>query len=503
MRKTWTAPTLKDFNVAFCKRVKLDDEFIDSTAPEPKSVDDLVVHSRKISEVRKWVAWSVKEKSPILLICGPPGSGKTVTLKLVADAEGLMITEWINPLSKTAPSNFFEEDSNDKGLFFDSSDGKKFVDFVTRSSRYPSLFEPEKRTLILVKDIPNAFIWKPELFYSFLDKYKISGRSPIAFIITDDEMDLHSTLFPNDIKARLGISLIKFNPVSDSLLRKNLRILSSKYNKFNNVMLSERLDKIIKSASGDLRSATTDALIELRTSEMYESGTVRGGKQNSTNDESALIESPLSSRDHGYDFYKNMGRVLYPKRNTETMESENGNLVHNVFEIAENWSYSYHNFLHENYLETCSKLKDATVAANYFSFCDVLARHKELEKYCSIIIVGGLMTENTQPKKRGFLPFKKPFNLNQIKDWKCKFNEASALIFGIEEKIFALDVAPLKKWLPVQIDSSVRTLSSCSSEALIKSNSLQIAAVKSEDDSDYDVIDTSEEEENIEISIEE
>ncbi|KAK6641709.1 hypothetical protein RUM44_013424 [Polyplax serrata] len=478
MRKTWTAPTLKDFNVASRKRGKPDQENIDSILiPEPKAVNELTVHPKKIEEVRKWVSSCVHQKSAILLITGPPGSGKTVTLKLVADEKGFSVMEWITPVSKAVPSNFVEEYGGDKNIF-DVSEGKKFEDFVIRSGRYPSLFEPKKPTLIMVKDIPNTFIWKPDLLHTFLKKYKISGRYPIVFVVTDDEnLDLHSTLFSNDIKTRFGISVIKFNPVSDTLLKKNLKNFASKIKTC--ALPPDYLEKIVKNALGDLRSATTDVMVQLRMGDLTDSQKIKKRKLRSrvTNDEKKDESNmnSLPSRDHSYDFYKRMGRILYPKRTEDT----GGDLVHSMFELAENWCRSHQSFLHENYLQTYSKLEDVTAASAYFSLCDIVGRHKELEKYSGILTIAGLMMTNTQPKKSGFLPFKRSVNLGLSNNWKCIFNEACVLRYGVQERVFALDVAPLKKWLPI-CESSVRTLSTVAREGIVASDVLLPSASKTE-----------------------
>ena len=513
MKKTWTAPSSFDFNNASRKKLKIDTNLIKSELPElsePKSLQDLTVNSRKVSEVRRWVARRNFELSPILLICGPPGSGKTTTLKLVAEAEGMSVVEWITPISKVITDNIIEDEYCDKS-FYDMSESKKFEDFIARSSRYPSLFQPKRPTFIIVKDIPNVFIWKPDLFHSFLEKYKTFNKTPIAFVITDDEtLDLHNSLFPNDIKVKLNISLIKFNPISDTLLKKNLKVFCNKFEKNSFKLNAENLETIVKNSCGDLRSALLDTVIQLRTNEISDNQINKKRKLNKLNDDTLSVSNNcLSARDHSYDFYKKMGRILYPKRseeNSSQCSSQTGDLVHNILEISENWNKSYQSFLHENYLLTCSNFQDATIEADHFSFCDILARHVEMEKYLSIITVAGLMTANSQPKKSGFHPFKKSTNLYNMRETKFSFNESSIQRFGVSEKNFALDVAPLKYWLQIGSDSTCRTLCTSTIENIVRKSQNNVmpfsnSQEKSGKPTESNMVDSSEEEEedNLEI----
>lgn len=505
MRKMWTAPTLKDFNVLSLKRSKPISEVIEPEVMEPKSASDLTVNPRKIQEIKKWLKANINQQSAILLVCGPSGSGKATTLKLVASAEGITVKEWINPLSKTISNECFGTNIGENFGFTDISEAKKFEDFILRCSRYPSLFQEVKHSIITVKDIPNAFLRRPDLFHDFIKKYKIFGKCPIVFIITDDEnLDLNTTLFPNELKNSCCVSIIKFNPVSDSFIKKSLKTLCDKYKKSHGALALTHLEVIAKNSAGDIRSAMTDMLMEMRTGEIANKKNAKKRKFEYLSDceVEPTVVNLKPTRDHGYDFYKKMGRILYPKRKEERLISVEDKFVHNFFEISENWSSYYNSFLHENYLHTCTKLEDVAEAANYFSFCDTLVRHSEVENICSTIIVAGLMTANTFPKKNGFFPFRKSVNIPTGRDITGNFNTNNILRFGLDETVYALDIAPVKKWLfPEEqyfIATSSRFINGLDQLILPKTSKMDLPHINNQIDVDNENLESGEED-NLEI----
>ena len=43
----------------------------------------------------------MQRRSPILLMTGPTGSGKTITLRLLAEKHKINVEEWINPVTSS------------------------------------------------------------------------------------------------------------------------------------------------------------------------------------------------------------------------------------------------------------------------------------------------------------------------------------------------------------------------------------------------------------------
>lgn len=101
-----------------------------------------------------------KDNGCVLLITGPPGSGKTATVRLIAKELDFDISEWITPLD--ADQDFDNTDS------YTENHVKKFSDFLYRSSRYGSVFANQRKRLLLVEDFPNVFIKDSEKFNELL-----------------------------------------------------------------------------------------------------------------------------------------------------------------------------------------------------------------------------------------------------------------------------------------------------------------------------------------------
>lgn len=234
--------------------------WIENFAPQNRS--ELALHNKKIKELDDWFN-SIKSNakncpSPILLITGPSGSGKTASLKILSKEFNYSISEWITPIDIENTKGSI----NDK-ILYNESQADKFLEFLMHSSRYPSLFETQHKRLVLVEDFPNVFLKDNESFVNILEHYKIYGKSPLIFIVTDSKsrtLNINNSVFTNGLRERFEILTINFNSVADTFVQKGLKRITGimKQTGFQNYYKepsSDVIDSIVLSSQGDLRNA--------------------------------------------------------------------------------------------------------------------------------------------------------------------------------------------------------------------------------------------------------
>lgn len=74
---------------------------------DPVTVEDLAVNNKKIQEIDDWFKLNVsKNDGEILLLTGPVGCGKTITVQIVAAKHNIKVTEWITPLDIEMPTEY-------------------------------------------------------------------------------------------------------------------------------------------------------------------------------------------------------------------------------------------------------------------------------------------------------------------------------------------------------------------------------------------------------------
>nr|CAD7202337.1 unnamed protein product [Timema douglasi] len=78
------------------------ESWLDSYAPQ--HTKDLAVHNKKVDELSAWMSSAVDNHSEfpmVLLITGPAGCGKTITLQVLAKNMDINVREWVNPVTFT------------------------------------------------------------------------------------------------------------------------------------------------------------------------------------------------------------------------------------------------------------------------------------------------------------------------------------------------------------------------------------------------------------------
>ncbi|KAK3363053.1 Rad17 cell cycle checkpoint protein-domain-containing protein [Lasiosphaeria hispida] len=229
----------------------------------PVNLDELVVHKKKVADVRKWlddvIAGRMRQR--LLVLKGAAGSGKTTTVQLLAKDMRCEVLEWRNPNSSFGAVQGYQSAASQFEEFLGR--GGKFgqLDMEDDTTPPPTSYNgsatqaPGGRRIILIEEFPNTFMRSSTALTSFrsailqflaantptLSGFGPNSRSepitPTVMIISEtlltttsasaDSFTAHRLLGP-EILRHPGTGIIEFNAIAPSLLAKALDIIVQK-----------------------------------------------------------------------------------------------------------------------------------------------------------------------------------------------------------------------------------------------------------------------------------
>ncbi|KAJ9067485.1 RFC checkpoint protein Rad17 [Entomophthora muscae] len=246
-----------------------------SEALVPKEMDDVVVHKNKVTEVHQWLtdALSKKSKARILVLNGPPGTGKSSLVKVLANELQMHIVEWSTPDSPAR----LNEHSDDywPGI------GERFQKFLQAGMRYKALGSKRgcRGQLVMLDDLPSIEHFETRRrIQTTLRGMCIDpcARFPVVLVAsslgsaTDLDSDRAaesnylfsaSSLVPPELFEQGFASRINFNPVAVTFLRKALvRAVELRFDIRMAVksQITPIIKEIAEGAEGDLRGAINE-----------------------------------------------------------------------------------------------------------------------------------------------------------------------------------------------------------------------------------------------------
>ncbi|KYK58613.1 hypothetical protein DCS_05630 [Drechmeria coniospora] len=225
----------------------------------PRNLDELVVHKKKVSDVRRWLEDVLSGRLPqrVLVLKGAAGSGKTTTVRLLAQDMGCELLEWKNPTG-TSEMGFVSTSAQ-----FDDFLGRggKFgtlsleSDMASVPARATPVSQSHGKQIMLIEEFPNTFSRSSSTLNSFRSSIlqylaahmpppSVLGRhtqqepiKPVVLVVSEtlltttsaaaDSLTAHR-LFGPDILRHPGVGVIEFNAVAPSLLAKALELIVQK-----------------------------------------------------------------------------------------------------------------------------------------------------------------------------------------------------------------------------------------------------------------------------------
>ncbi|XP_011371051.1 cell cycle checkpoint protein RAD17 isoform X2 [Pteropus vampyrus] len=417
---------------------------------KPETQHELAVHKKKIEEVETWLKSEVLERQPkqggsILLITGPPGCGKTTTIKILSKEHGIQVQEWINPVLPDFQKDDFKEIFSPESsfhIFPYQSQIAVFKEFLLRATKYNKLqmlgddLKTDKK-IILVEDLPNQFYRDSHTLHEVLRKYVQIGRCPLIFIISDSLSGDNNQrlLFPKEIQEECAISNISFNPVAPTIMMKFLnRIVTIEANKNGgNITVPDKtsLELLCHGCSGDIRSAINS--LQFSSSKGGNSLCPRKKGISSLKSDAALSKSKrrkkpdkvfenqevqaIGGKDVSLFLFRALGKILYCKRASLTeldsprlpshlSEYERDTLLvqpEEVVEMSHMPGELFNLYLHQNYVDFFMEVDDLVRASEFLSFADILSgdwnTRSLLREYSTSVATRGVIHSN---KARGF-----------------------------------------------------------------------------------------------------
>lgn len=415
---------------------------------QPETQHELAVHKKKIEEVETWLKANVLEVKPkqggsILLITGPPGCGKTTTIKVLSKEHGIQVQEWVNPILPDFQKDDYKELLNLESNFCIvpyQSQIAVFNDFLLRATKYNKLqmlgddLTTDKK-IILVEDLPNQFYRDSQTLHEIVRKYVQIGRCPLVFIISDSVSGDNNQrlLFPKKIQEECSISNISFNPVAPTIMMKFLnRIVTMEASKSGGKIVvpgKSSLELLCQGCSGDIRSAINSLQFSSSKGEnnlwskkkrmlLKSDAVISKSKQRKKH--SALENQEIQAiggKDVSLFLFRALGKILYCKRAPLTevdsprlpahlSEHERDTLLVQPEEIVEMSHMPgdlFNLYLHQNYVDFFVEVDDLVGASEFLSFADLLSgdwnTRSLLREYSTSIATRGVMHSN---KSRGF-----------------------------------------------------------------------------------------------------
>ncbi|KAL4730114.1 RFC checkpoint protein Rad17 [Fusarium chlamydosporum] len=416
----------------------------------PRNLEELAVHKKKVSDVRRWLEDVVagRMRQRLLILKGAAGSGKTTTMRLLANDMGCELLEWRNPagssgLGFVSASAQFEEFLGRGGKFGALDTDAPVVPSSQNSSQ--AARKSDSKRVILIEEFPNTFSRSSTALTSFRNtilQYLADSTpslsmfskpshqepvTPVVMIISEthltttsasaDSFTAHRLLGP-EILQHPGVGMIEFNAIAPSLLLKALELIVQKEarksgrRKTPGPQVLKRLGEI-----GDIRNAASSLeFLCLKGDQQGDWGNkVAFSKQSKgTKDAIKLTQGEeeslelISQREASLGIFHAVGKVVYNKREEfaprgDTTERLPGFLsqhsrpkrsevsVDSLIDETGTDTHTFVSALHENYVLSCESTDpmDLSTPMDYVNDCIEYLSQADLLSPSRDIFFGG------------------------------------------------------------------------------------------------------------------
>lgn len=375
-----------------------------------------VVSKRKLQDVGKWLKNALDDSgSRLLVLCGPPGCGKSSALRIAGKEMQCTISSWNAPdVSSRGISGTLLEDFQN---FFVGAKYCSLTAVEEGEGRAEAL--GTHRKLLLIDDLPLGFREMEQNVDILRDIFSHAAKfspHPLALIISANEKGINRLsriLLGPELLSSPFVSTIKVPAVTDIMAKRRLNEILQR-ERF--LMSSNDIARIIERSKGDIRTALND--LQLSCCHNVEGGTKRFkadrmGSSNVRRKRPARRKrTPLASlgRDVTLNSYHAVSKILNNKR-TETGASKYD--VEELLNEAQVEPASFLSFLHQNCLDFFGNIDDIADAFSCLSDSDRLSRWQQDSGFrtdsnnCAASVgTRGFLIFNRNPIRKGWRPIR-------------------------------------------------------------------------------------------------
>ncbi|WBW73623.1 RFC related checkpoint protein Rad17 [Schizosaccharomyces osmophilus] len=255
--------------------ISSDSSFLWFEKYQPTESSELAVHKGKVNAIRQWMSESISH-SRLLVLSGPPGCGKSITVRLLAHEMGASLVEWSNPMD-TRFKNNQEHDHDQFSLT------EKFQRFMSLAETYPELElcsttkapkkkDPSKvKKFILLDELPylSKQTGTLQMFQEvLLSALQSRGSYSIILVLTETkqinsegnnfqekELNYGTQILGPELLEHHHVSIIPMNPIATTFMRKAIDNILKKEKIPIQSKSSPFIQELITASEGDLRNA--------------------------------------------------------------------------------------------------------------------------------------------------------------------------------------------------------------------------------------------------------
>ena len=235
----------------------------------PEKSKDLCVYKKKVDQCRDWICRASTSSDRVLVLSGPPGCGKTMTIRVLAKELGVTVRD-IGGDAIGAEEDMSSERFQRRKIDSEVSTIKKEL---FQSMRYKRLgTNVQECEFLLIDSIPHfrdkeEFNQFGEIVRTFAKDARSSAR--LILIVTETSLSEHEqesnlressrllrqsgdvkSLIPSDVLNDYRTTQIKMGAVSDSKMKSALKRIAKCARPKPN---ESDIEDIVSSANGDVR----------------------------------------------------------------------------------------------------------------------------------------------------------------------------------------------------------------------------------------------------------